>query len=141
MSGMARPSFLPVRSPRGRGRRSPACRVAGAIPTALENTGAIRDRPADAPFPLPSTSLPSNATDEVSAIVVDMGTHTVKAGYAGEDPPKAVFPTAVGWISKDRLGDVEMKEAKSDKRSKSRGKKAVKENEEEEEDAEEEAGE
>jgi len=66
-----------------------------------------------------------------------MGTHAVKAGYAGEDTPKAVFPTPVGWISKDKLGDVEMKEAKSDKRSKSRGKKAVKENEEEEEDAEE----
>ena len=69
--------------------------------------------------------------------MVDMGTHAVKAGYAGEDTPKAVFPTPVGWISKDKLGDVEMKEAKSDKRSKSRGKKAVKENEEEEEDAEE----
>ena len=48
-----------------------------------------------------------------------------------------MFPTPVGWISKDKLGDVEMKEAKSDKRSKSRGKKAAKENEEEEEDAEE----
>ena len=41
----------------------------------------------------------------------------MKAGYAGEDTPKAVFPTAVGWISKDQLGasandggDVEMKE-------------------------------
>jgi actin-like protein 6A len=46
-----------------------------------------------------------------------MGTHTVKAGYAGEDTPKAVFPAAVGWIPKDRLGtsdDVEMKEAKTD---------------------------
>ena len=64
-----------------------------------------------------------------------MGTHTVKAGYAGEDTPKAVFPAAVGWIPKDRLvdGDVEMKEAKTDKRSKSRGKKAEKEKEEEEE--------
>ena len=73
----------------------------------------------------------------MSAIVVDVGTHTVKAGYAGEDTPKAVFPTAVGWISKDRLGDVEMKEAKTEKRSKSRGKKAEKEKEEQEEDAEE----
>ena len=62
----------------------------------------------------------------------------MKAASAGEDTPKAVFPTPVGWISKDKLGgDAEMKEAKSDKRSKSRGKKAAKENEEEEEDAEE----
>ena len=51
--------------------------------------------------------------------MVDMGSSTVKAGYAGEDTPKAVFPSAVGWIMKDQLsaggndgGDVEMKEAK-----------------------------
>lgn len=31
--------------------------------------------------------------DEVSAIVVDLGSHTCKAGYAGEDAPKAVFPS------------------------------------------------
>lgn len=32
--------------------------------------------------------------DEVSAIVLDIGSHTTRAGYAGEDCPKAVFPTA-----------------------------------------------
>ena len=32
-------------------------------------------------------------SDEVSAIVVDLGSHTCKAGYAGEDAPKAVFPS------------------------------------------------
>ncbi|ESQ27779.1 hypothetical protein EUTSA_v10018569mg [Eutrema salsugineum] len=36
--------------------------------------------------------------DEVSAIVVDLGSHTCKAGYAGEDAPKAVFPSVVGTI-------------------------------------------
>ncbi|XP_019189770.1 PREDICTED: actin-related protein 4-like [Ipomoea nil] len=36
--------------------------------------------------------------DEVSAIVVDLGSHTCKAGYAGEDAPKAVFPSIVGSI-------------------------------------------
>ncbi|XP_073058192.1 actin-related protein 4-like isoform X2 [Primulina eburnea] len=36
--------------------------------------------------------------DEVSAIVVDLGFHTCKAGYAGEDAPKAVFPSDVGSI-------------------------------------------
>lgn len=33
------------------------------------------------------------SSDEVSAIVVDLGSHTCKAGYAGEDAPKAVFPS------------------------------------------------
>jgi hypothetical protein len=32
-------------------------------------------------------------TDEVAAIVLDLGSHTCKAGYAGEDAPKAVFPS------------------------------------------------
>ncbi|CAL0324347.1 unnamed protein product [Lupinus luteus] len=36
--------------------------------------------------------------DEVSAIVVDLGSHTCKAGYAGEDAPKAVFPSVTGAI-------------------------------------------
>ena len=31
--------------------------------------------------------------DEVSAIVLDVGSYTVKAGYAGEDTPKAVYPS------------------------------------------------
>ena len=34
--------------------------------------------------------------------MVDLGSHTVKAGYAGEDTPKAVFPSAVGWLAKDQ---------------------------------------
>ncbi|XVF47470.1 hypothetical protein PTKIN_Ptkin03bG0111200 [Pterospermum kingtungense] len=36
--------------------------------------------------------------DEVSAIVIDLGSHTCKAGYAGEDAPKAVFPSVAGSI-------------------------------------------
>ena len=31
--------------------------------------------------------------DEVNAIVLDLGAGSVKAGYAGEDTPKAVFPS------------------------------------------------
>ena len=38
-------------------------------------------------------------TDEVSAIVIDLGSHTCKAGYAGEDAPKAVFPSVSFGIS------------------------------------------
>ena len=50
--------------------------------------------------------------------MVDLGSSTVKAGYAGEDTPKAVFPSTVGWLAKDQEsagkkdgGDVEMKDA------------------------------
>eukprot|EP00249_Psilotum_nudum_P017968 c26577_g1_i3 orf=1348-1968(-) len=43
--------------------------------------------------------------DEVSAIVLDLGSHSCKAGYAGEDAPKAVFPTVVGSIEQTVLGD------------------------------------
>eukprot|EP00250_Pteridium_aquilinum_P014839 c22229_g2_i1 orf=160-1446(+) len=43
--------------------------------------------------------------DEVSAIVVDLGSHSCKAGYAGEDAPKAVFPSVVGCIGPASLSD------------------------------------
>jgi len=36
--------------------------------------------------------------DEVNALVFDFGTSTTKAGFAGEDVPKAVFPTMLGCI-------------------------------------------
>jgi len=36
--------------------------------------------------------------DEVGAIVIDMGSHTTRAGYAGEDMPKADFPSYAGVI-------------------------------------------
>ncbi len=31
--------------------------------------------------------------DEIGAIVMDIGTRTTKAGFAGEDTPKAIFPS------------------------------------------------
>jgi hypothetical protein len=34
-----------------------------------------------------------DVADEVSAIVLDLGSHSCKAGYAGEDQPKCVFPS------------------------------------------------
>ncbi|GFR43200.1 hypothetical protein Agub_g4238 [Astrephomene gubernaculifera] len=34
--------------------------------------------------------------DEVNALVLDLGTHAFKAGYSGDDTPKAVFPSMVG---------------------------------------------
>lgn len=36
--------------------------------------------------------------DEVGAIVIDMGSNTTRAGYAGEDMPKADFPSHAGVI-------------------------------------------
>ncbi|KAJ8425188.1 hypothetical protein Cgig2_029414 [Carnegiea gigantea] len=37
--------------------------------------------------------------DEVSAIVIDLGSHTCRAGYAGEDAPKAVFPSVSASVT------------------------------------------
>ncbi|KAI5476330.1 actin-related protein Arp4p [Pseudohyphozyma bogoriensis] len=36
--------------------------------------------------------------DEVSALVLDIGSNTTRAGYAGEDCPKTVFPTTFASI-------------------------------------------
>eukprot|EP00195_Chlamydomonas_chlamydogama_P008600 CAMPEP_0202890812 /NCGR_PEP_ID=MMETSP1392-20130828/1103_1 /ASSEMBLY_ACC=CAM_ASM_000868 /TAXON_ID=225041 /ORGANISM="Chlamydomonas chlamydogama, Strain SAG 11-48b" /LENGTH=422 /DNA_ID=CAMNT_0049574455 /DNA_START=106 /DNA_END=1370 /DNA_ORIENTATION=- len=37
--------------------------------------------------------------DEVNAIVVDIGTCLTKAGYAGDDIPKAIYPSQVGVVA------------------------------------------
>lgn len=42
-----------------------------------------------------------DATDEVSAIVLDPGYATTRAGFAGEDVPKSVVPTYYGVHSQD----------------------------------------
>ena len=44
--------------------------------------------------------------DEVSAIVVDVGFTNTKAGFAGEDNPKAVFPTHIGVCAPSKDGAV-----------------------------------
>ena len=49
--------------------------------------------------------------DEVSAVVLDLGTHSVKAGYAGQDTPQHVFTSSVGARAKG--GDVDMTEGGS----------------------------
>ncbi|ORY29990.1 53 kda brg1-associated factor b [Naematelia encephala] len=36
--------------------------------------------------------------DEVSALVVDFGSHTTRAGYAGEDTPRVVCPSFYGYV-------------------------------------------
>nr|ADI46900.1 ARP4m [Volvox carteri f. nagariensis] len=37
--------------------------------------------------------------DEVNALVLDLGTHSCKAGYAGDDTPKAVFPSVSALVA------------------------------------------
>lgn len=34
--------------------------------------------------------------DEVAALVIDNGSETCKVGFAGDDAPRAVFPSIVG---------------------------------------------
>ncbi|KAJ1443186.1 Actin family [Sesbania bispinosa] len=40
-------------------------------------------------------------TDDIQPLVFDIGTSLVKAGFAGEDAPYAVFPSIVGHVQKD----------------------------------------
>ena len=37
-----------------------------------------------------------NTSDQLNPIVIDNGSGMVKAGFAGEDAPRAVFPAVVG---------------------------------------------
>ncbi|KAK7060305.1 Actin-related protein 4 [Paramarasmius palmivorus] len=49
--------------------------------------------------------------DEVSALVLDIGSSTVRAGYAGDDSPKAIIPTDYGYIPTQSDGDITMNES------------------------------
>ncbi|KAF9263624.1 Actin/actin-like protein [Marasmius fiardii PR-910] len=46
--------------------------------------------------------------DEVSALVLDIGTSSVRAGYAGDDSPKAIIPTQYGFMPPSNDQDVDM---------------------------------
>lgn len=39
--------------------------------------------------------------DEIQALVLDMGTDTTRAGYAGDDAPKSVFSTSYGFTQRN----------------------------------------
>ncbi|WP_218191884.1 hypothetical protein [Pseudomonas sp. B26(2017)] len=39
---------------------------------------------------------PRSSDDDVAALVVDNGSGMCKAGFAGDDAPRAVFPSIVG---------------------------------------------
>ncbi|KII95776.1 hypothetical protein PLICRDRAFT_96688 [Plicaturopsis crispa FD-325 SS-3] len=49
------------------------------------------------------------SADEVAALVVDIGGSSLRAGYAGDDTPRAIIPTAYGYIPQPQSdGDVSM---------------------------------
>lgn len=48
--------------------------------------------------------------DEVAALVVDIGSSSLRAGYAGDDTPKAVIPTTYGYRKFCADSDVDMNE-------------------------------
>lgn len=48
------------------------------------------------------------SVDEVSALVLDIGTSSVRAGYAGDDAPKAIIPSTYGYLPAPHDGDVAM---------------------------------
>ena len=50
-------------------------------------------------FPPSSACLKADNVDEISALVLDPGSSTTRAGFAGEDVPKAVIPTHCGRTS------------------------------------------
>ncbi|XP_037363953.1 actin-like protein 6B [Talpa occidentalis] len=54
-------------------------------------------------------------TDEVGALVFDIGSFSVRAGYAGEDCPKADFPTTVGLLATEEGGGLELEGEKEKK--------------------------
>ena len=43
-----------------------------------------------------SSTLRAMADDKVAALVCDNGSGMVKAGFAGDDAPRAVFPSVIG---------------------------------------------
>ncbi|KAF1868395.1 hypothetical protein Lal_00008202 [Lupinus albus] len=63
--------------------------------------------------------------DEVSAMVLDLGSHTCKAGYAGEDAPKAVFPSVAGAIDQMDIDESDNSEKNSVSVDKAKGKRKL----------------
>ena len=47
--------------------------------------------------------------DEVGALVFDYGSHTIRAGFAGEDLPKADIPSMIGAIEEEVKMEVRVK--------------------------------
>jgi actin-like protein 6A len=52
-----------------------------------------------------------------------MGTSSIRAGYAGDDTPKAIIPTSYGYKSQTSDGDVSMAEEGEDGEAKKKNAK------------------
>ncbi len=48
--------------------------------------------------------MPIYGGDEISAIVLDPGSSTLRVGWAGEDTPRGVLPTAFGYVPDEEEG-------------------------------------
>ena len=46
----------------------------------------------------------SDISKDGAAIVVDNGSATIKAGFAGDDAPRSVFPSIVGRPKHNQVG-------------------------------------
>lgn len=68
----------------------------------LRRRGPIPLRLPAAPPNQPTTFHTNTCTDEVFSVIGDLGTQTSRFGYAGEDCPKAVFPSVrpVDWYGR-----------------------------------------
>lgn len=55
------------------------------------------------------------AADEVNALVLDIGTCLCKAGYAGDDAPKGIFPSSVGVLEGSEANGTEASARGGDK--------------------------
>ena len=82
------------------------------FPPSIHNHGQLRRRYVHL---VSCTNLTlTSYSDEVAALVLDIGTSTLRAGYAGDDAPKAIIPTSYGFITEEAPpsnGDVQMSEA------------------------------
>lgn len=54
---------------------------------------------------------PNFIADEVGAIVLDIGNHSTKVGYAGEDAPKSEIPSIVARHEAPTISDLESVES------------------------------
>jgi actin-like protein 6B len=53
-------------------------------------------------------------SDEVAALVVDIGSSSLRAGHAGDDTPKAIIPTSYGYHRENPGNDVMMADTGDD---------------------------
>ncbi|XP_072798256.1 actin-like protein 6B [Vicugna pacos] len=98
---------------RGRLRRSPQPSKESGLNTVTGQKGTLESL-TPTPRNLNSWRSP-HLPDEVGALVFDIGSFSVRAGYAGEDCPKADFPTTVGLLAAEEGGGLELEGEKEKK--------------------------